>query len=159
MHDSTSSSGFHLYALCVVRILAIVLAAMFVPGCAIPLGVNGAMIGILCSVSTFMLSFSIDGTDQTHSTDITVDRLEPLFSHLRILCLTPLALDTCASCRHNGLPQHTHRVWSHLPHWRSRGWKGGLPDDKIANNASIRHTPHNRVSVLPFFRARFVLIS
>lgn len=81
--DTLPYSSLTPYCLASLRILAIAFAIMFIPACAVPLGVNDAMIGIICSVcsasTTFcLLAFVINCLSLAHS----LDRLELLHGTL-----------------------------------------------------------------------------
>ena len=53
MRSSTTEpvSGPTLYMLILSRLFGIILAAMLIPGAIVPLGINGAMAGVLAAVS------------------------------------------------------------------------------------------------------------
>jgi fatty acid desaturase len=78
-------SGRALYMLVLSRLFAIILAAMLIPGAIVPLGLNGAMAGVLAagSLSVTVATF-LNTTDvtQIHS-DCDLDALQSCSSHLR----------------------------------------------------------------------------
>jgi len=51
-----SVGGPTLYILVLSRVVGIILAAMLIPGAVVPLGVNGAMAGVLAAASPFQLA-------------------------------------------------------------------------------------------------------